>query len=158
MQAINGVVITADDPAASVFINNCTFQYVFSNEIGPASGLGGAVYATGSLSIENSTFRYNTFKQSNQSGGDFSSMTGSSSAYLSDLYPNCTGPLYWISDSWCDPGERCMRLQTQDYTSLTSFVLAEILSGVVRRGNYLFCTCRRVLHTYTECRIDPSKR
>lgn len=107
VQAINGVVITADDPAASVFIYNCTFQHTYSNEIGPSNGLGGAVYARGSLSIENSTFLYNTLnRQTGQSGG--SSMMGSASEHLANLYPNCTGPLSLIQDSHCDQGEHCM--------------------------------------------------
>lgn len=78
------------------------------------------MYATGSLSIENSAFLYNSFsKQSNQSGDDYSSMMGSSSEYLSELYPNCTGPLFWINDSTCNPGELCMNLQIHDWFDLS---------------------------------------
>lgn len=112
-QAANGVVITANDPASSLFISNCTFQYTYSNELGTSNGLGGAVYARGSLYIENSTFVHNSFyKQTNQSGEDFVDMMGSSSSYLVDLFPNCTGPRSWIQDSICDSGEQDGRRHT----------------------------------------------
>lgn len=60
-QVMNGVVISADDPASSLFLSNCTFEGSFSSDTGERRGLGGAVYANGSLSIENSTFSDNFF-------------------------------------------------------------------------------------------------
>lgn len=58
---INGVVISVDDPAASLNITSCFFENSYTNEIGEPRGLGGVIYATGSLSIENSMFNYNSF-------------------------------------------------------------------------------------------------
>lgn len=60
-QVMNGVVISADDPASSLYINDCTFEGSYTDEVGETRGLGGAVYARGSLSIENSTFSENNF-------------------------------------------------------------------------------------------------
>lgn len=78
-QDINGVAISADDPASSLHINNCTFENSYTFEIGTPRGLGGAVFATGSLKIENSTFSNNFFSlQIDESGS--SSQTASSTA------------------------------------------------------------------------------
>lgn len=60
-QVMNGVVISADDPASSLNITDCTFEGSWSEETEEIRGVGGAVYATGSLSIENSTFSENNF-------------------------------------------------------------------------------------------------
>lgn len=58
-QVINGIVVSADDPASSLHISSCTFENSSSAETVESRGLGGAVYATGSLRIENSTFSEN---------------------------------------------------------------------------------------------------
>ncbi|CAM9866176.1 unnamed protein product, partial [Pylaiella littoralis] len=60
-EVMNGVVISADDPASSLNITDCTFEGSWSEETEEIRGVGGAVYATGSLSIENSTFSENNF-------------------------------------------------------------------------------------------------
>lgn len=107
---MNGIVISADDPASSVFINNCTFRSSYSIDDGYPTGVGGAVYARGSLHIENSTFEgnYLYLQPQDESWSDGSSPpwgNESSSSFLATEYPDCPGPLYWINDSICDTGK-----------------------------------------------------
>lgn len=61
LQVPNGVIISADDPDSSVFINQCSFLGSSVNTTTGATGMGGVVYATGSLFIANSQFESNQF-------------------------------------------------------------------------------------------------
>ena len=55
------MVISASDPLSSLEISGCTFRGSYTNATGSPRGVGGAVYATGSLKIENTTFEDNHF-------------------------------------------------------------------------------------------------
>lgn len=61
VQAANGVVISAGDSLSSLKISGCTFRGSYSAATGSPTGIGGAVYSTGSLQIENTTFEDNHF-------------------------------------------------------------------------------------------------
>lgn len=61
LQVANGIVISANSPESSVMIRDCTFQDSYVDSVGMSSGMGGVVYATGDLTIQNSVFLDNVF-------------------------------------------------------------------------------------------------
>lgn len=58
-QAVNGVVISAEDPGSLLVIRDCTFRNSYVLGLGASAGMGGVIYATGTLSVLDSAFEDN---------------------------------------------------------------------------------------------------